>query len=199
MMKKQFTWIAGPCVIESYELCEQVLTFCQRLAKTNDIRFVFKASFDKANRTSVDSYRGPGLVEGLQILQSLKETYGVQITTDGHKAYINAVETVMSELTIVGHDIHAMYDSEVATFSVSLAVTIQETVPHIKTLFGKTEMDPSDLQSRATAIANLYKGQDKDTLLRNARAITLGAYAPGAGCDVETNVLHSPKIVYSLR
>lgn len=80
-------WIAGPCVIESLELCERVLMFCQSLAKTYGLQYVFKASFDKANRTSVNSFRGPGLEEGLQILQRLKQTYGVQVTTDVHEVH----------------------------------------------------------------------------------------------------------------
>ncbi|MFN7450886.1 MAG: 3-deoxy-8-phosphooctulonate synthase [Pirellula sp.] len=76
--------IAGPCVIQSPELCleiaESVANSCERLG----IRFVFKASFDKANRTSSGSFRGPGIDEGLAVLAKVKATIGCPVTTDVH-------------------------------------------------------------------------------------------------------------------
>lgn len=78
--------IAGPCVIESLDMCrrvaEQALGICSGLG----IGYVFKASFDKANRTSVDSYRGPGLDEGLRILAEVKREFGVPVLTDVHES-----------------------------------------------------------------------------------------------------------------
>jgi 2-dehydro-3-deoxyphosphooctonate aldolase (KDO 8-P synthase) len=76
--------IAGPCVIESRKGCLSLAGRLAALAKAENIPFVFKASYDKANRTSVDSYRGPGIIEGLEILQEVRERYGVPITTDVH-------------------------------------------------------------------------------------------------------------------
>lgn len=76
--------IAGPCVIQSLELCleiaESVAESCERLG----IQFVFKASFDKANRTSSGSFRGPGIDEGLAVLAKVKATIGCPVTTDVH-------------------------------------------------------------------------------------------------------------------
>lgn len=76
--------IAGPCVIQSIELCleiaESVAESCERLG----IQFVFKASFDKANRTSSGSFRGPGIDEGLAVLAKVKATIGCPVTTDVH-------------------------------------------------------------------------------------------------------------------
>lgn len=76
--------IAGPCVIQSVELCleiaESVAESCERLG----IQFVFKASFDKANRTSSGSFRGPGIDEGLVVLAKVKATIGCPVTTDVH-------------------------------------------------------------------------------------------------------------------
>lgn len=78
------TLIAGPCVIESLDLClkiaEQVLVACQDLG----IGYVFKASFDKANRTSGSSFRGPGMDEGLAVLDAVRSRLGVPVTTDVH-------------------------------------------------------------------------------------------------------------------
>jgi len=77
--------IAGPCVIESEDLClrvaEHVSTICRRLG----LGFVFKASFDKANRSSHASFRGLGVQEGLAILQSVKRKLGVALLTDVHE------------------------------------------------------------------------------------------------------------------
>lgn len=78
-------WIAGPCVIESFEVCERVLSFCKDLAVQHKLSFFFKASFDKANRTSIHSFRGPGLKKGLTILYDLKKKYDVAVTTDVHE------------------------------------------------------------------------------------------------------------------
>jgi 2-dehydro-3-deoxyphosphooctonate aldolase (KDO 8-P synthase) len=78
--------IAGPCVIESEE---HALMLAERLAEITSVArvpFVFKASYDKANRSSEQSYRGPGLAEGLRILNKIKERLGVPILTDVHEA-----------------------------------------------------------------------------------------------------------------
>lgn len=83
----QPTFIAGPCVIESAELLDTVA------AKLTDINahlgtdIIFKASFDKANRTSIHSFRGPGIDKGLQMLADVKSKYGLRITTDIHEAW----------------------------------------------------------------------------------------------------------------
>lgn len=82
-----FQLIAGPCVIESEE---QVLSIAAELKDVTDelgIPFTFKASFDKANRTSFYGFRGPGIEEGLRILQKVKDTYGLHICTDIHEAW----------------------------------------------------------------------------------------------------------------
>lgn len=81
------TLIAGPCVIESMELLD---TVAQKLVEINsklNTSIIFKASFDKANRTSLNSFRGPGLEKGLQMLADIKSKYNLQITTDIHESY----------------------------------------------------------------------------------------------------------------
>lgn len=78
--------IAGPCVIESRAGCLDLAGRLVRLARRMKLPLVFKASFDKANRTSVDSYRGPGLVEGLAVLAEVKRRYGVPVLTDIHES-----------------------------------------------------------------------------------------------------------------
>lgn len=80
-------FIAGPCVIESAELLNTIAAELVRIAHETDVDIVFKASFDKANRTSIHSFRGPGLERGLQMLDDVKQSYGLRITTDIHETY----------------------------------------------------------------------------------------------------------------
>jgi 2-dehydro-3-deoxyphosphooctonate aldolase (KDO 8-P synthase) len=77
--------IAGPCVIENEELTLQIAEHLRQLAKQLSVGLVFKASFDKANRTSLDAFRGPGLPEGLRILERVKRVTGLSVTTDIHE------------------------------------------------------------------------------------------------------------------
>jgi 2-dehydro-3-deoxyphosphooctonate aldolase (KDO 8-P synthase) len=79
-------FIAGPCVIENMDVLEQV---AQRLVEINtkyDVDIIFKSSFDKANRTSISSYRGPGLEKGMKMLADIKSKYGLRILTDIHES-----------------------------------------------------------------------------------------------------------------
>jgi len=76
--------IAGPCVIENEELTVSIARQLKQTATDLSVQLIFKASFDKANRTSIDSYRGPGLEQGLAILRNVKESVGLPVTTDIH-------------------------------------------------------------------------------------------------------------------
>lgn len=77
--------IAGPCVIESEQLALDTAGELKAICQTLGIPFIYKSSFDKANRTSVESYRGPGLEQGLQILEKVKQQIGVPVLTDVHE------------------------------------------------------------------------------------------------------------------
>lgn len=79
--------IAGPCVIENEKITFEVAKELKRLSGIFSCPFVFKASFDKANRTSIDSYRGPGVEKGLAVLQAVKEETGLPVTTDIHEPF----------------------------------------------------------------------------------------------------------------
>ena len=79
-------FIAGPCVIESEELLDTVARELCRLREKLDIQIVFKASFDKANRTSINSFRGPGVERGVEMLSQIKKRYNLPITTDIHES-----------------------------------------------------------------------------------------------------------------
>lgn len=81
------TFIAGPCVIESMELLETVAQELVRINQELGTDIIFKSSFDKANRTSIHSFRGPGIEKGLQMLSDIKEKYGLRVLTDIHESY----------------------------------------------------------------------------------------------------------------
>ena len=85
-MEKPFI-IAGPCVIESAELLDVVAAELKRISEQFDVPVWFKASFDKANRTSIHSFRGPGLERGLQMLADVKTKYGLPLLTDVHESF----------------------------------------------------------------------------------------------------------------
>lgn len=78
-------FIAGPCVIESADVLAEVARELVRINKKYGLQIIFKSSFDKANRTSLSSYRGPGLKKGLQMLADVKEQSGLRILTDIHE------------------------------------------------------------------------------------------------------------------
>ena len=81
------TFIAGPCVIESAELLDTVAAKLVDINKKLGIDIIFKASFDKANRTSISSFRGPGIDHGLLMLNDVKSKYGLRVLTDIHEAW----------------------------------------------------------------------------------------------------------------
>ena len=81
---KPLVLVAGPCVIEDMETCLALAKRLKGIAQSLDIPFIFKAYYDKANRSSMHSYRGPGLKKGLEILKEIKETVGVPVLSDVH-------------------------------------------------------------------------------------------------------------------
>lgn len=87
MTKNTPIFIAGPCVIESQELLNVVAEELKAINNDLGIDIIFKASFDKANRTSIRSFRGPGLEKGLEMLANVKERYGLRTLTDIHESY----------------------------------------------------------------------------------------------------------------
>ncbi len=84
ILKDRLFFIGGPCVAESYEVCRQIAEFAKSVCERLGITYIFKSSYDKANRSSVRSYRGPGIKEGLEILKRIKEEFHIPILTDIH-------------------------------------------------------------------------------------------------------------------
>lgn len=94
-----FFLIAGPCVIEDWDTCYTVASTLKQVTGELGIPYIFKASFDKANRTSVKSFRGPGMDQGLAILSKIKEDLGLPVISDIHSP--NQVEQAASVLDVI--------------------------------------------------------------------------------------------------
>lgn len=93
--------IAGPCAIESEELCLSVAEYLARICSELKIPYIFKASFDKANRTALSSFRGNGMDEGLNVLRKVKEQVGTPVLTDVHETHqVRAVSEVVDVLQV---------------------------------------------------------------------------------------------------
>jgi len=97
--KAPFVLIAGPCVIESRQSALKIAAVIQKITSKVKVPFIFKASYDKANRTSVNSFRGPGIRRGLEILQEIKERIGVPVLSDIHS--VEEVEPAAKVLDVL--------------------------------------------------------------------------------------------------
>lgn len=90
--------LAGPCVIENREIVYQCAVELKQIAEKWNLDFYFKASFDKANRTSIESFRGVGIQEGIDILREVKEKYNIKIVTDIHESWQAAQAATVADI-----------------------------------------------------------------------------------------------------
>jgi len=123
---KKLAFIAGPCVIESVDGTMDLAARLVRLADELDVPLVFKASFDKANRTSVDSYRGPGLLEGLAILKEVRDRFHVPILTDIHEPGQAAVAAEVVDILQIPAFLCRQTDLVVAAAETGKAVNVKK-------------------------------------------------------------------------
>lgn len=119
-------WIAGPCVLESRELALEIAEELSRIARTLSIQLVFKASFDKANRTSSGAYRGPGLKEGLEILNEIRKSTGLPVTTDIHESYQAEIAGEVCELLQIPAFLARQTDLLIAAAKTGRAVNVKK-------------------------------------------------------------------------
>lgn len=94
----KLTILAGPCVIESQEILEETAAGLKEIAQKLDINFVFKSSYDKANRSSINSYRGPGIDKGLAMLAKIKNDFDLPIVTDIHTPEQAAIAAEIADI-----------------------------------------------------------------------------------------------------
>lgn len=119
-------WIAGPCVLESRELALEIAEELSRVAQALSIQLVFKASFDKANRTSSGAFRGPGLKEGLEILNDIRRTTSLPVTTDIHESYQAEAAGEVCELLQIPAFLARQTDLLIAAAKTGRAVNVKK-------------------------------------------------------------------------
>jgi len=183
--------IAGPCVLETEEVARKIAGSLKEMAERLNIPFVFKASFDKANRTSIDSYRGPGLEEGLAILARIKKDFGVPVISDIHET--SQVKSAAEVLDIL----------QIPAFlcrQTDLLVAASETGKIVSVKKGQF-MSPWDMQH---VVSKLKAGGNRKILLTE-RGASLGynnlvvdmrslPVMRGLGCPVIFDATHSVQL-----
>lgn len=118
--------IAGPCVIESEELTLQIAAELQKIASARPVNLVFKASFDKANRTSGGAFRGSGIERGLEILAKVKNEIGVPVTTDIHESSQAAVAAEVCDVLQIPAFLARQTDLLIAAAQTGRAVNVKK-------------------------------------------------------------------------
>ncbi len=119
-------WILGPCVIESHDLTLSIADTLRQMAERLTVPVIFKASFDKANRTSMKSFRGPGLHEGLKTLEAVKQRTGLSVTTDVHEREHVAAVAQVCELIQVPAFLARQTDLLIAAARTGAAVNVKK-------------------------------------------------------------------------
>lgn len=158
--------IAGPCVIESADLCLRVADHLARLARRHALPVVFKASFDKANRTAHTSYRGPGLDEGLAVLDRVRRESGLPVLTDVHSPEQVAIAAQVVDVLQTPAFLARQTDLIVAAAASGLPVNIKKAQ-----FMAPADMVPVVAKARAAARA---AGVAENRILVCERGTTFG-------------------------
>jgi 2-dehydro-3-deoxyphosphooctonate aldolase (KDO 8-P synthase) len=189
--------IAGPCVIESREMAMDTAGRLAEIARTVGVPFIYKSSFDKANRSSGESFRGPGMDEGLKILSDVRAAIGVPVLTDIHEAWqIDAVSAAVDVLQTPAF-LCRQTDFIRAVAACGKPVNIKKgqfLAPH--------DMKQVVLKARAAAVA---AGGDGDTIMVCERGVSFGynnlvsdmrslAIMRETGCPVVFDATHSVQL-----
>jgi 2-dehydro-3-deoxyphosphooctonate aldolase (KDO 8-P synthase) len=189
--------IAGPCVIESREMAMDTAGRLAEIARTVGVPFIYKSSFDKANRSSGESFRGPGMDEGLKILSDVRAAIGVPVLTDIHEAWqVDAVSAAVDVLQTPAF-LCRQTDFIRAVAACGKPVNIKKgqfLAPH--------DMKQVVLKARAAAVA---AGGDGDTIMVCERGVSFGynnlvsdmrslAIMRETGCPVVFDATHSVQL-----
>lgn len=158
--ENKLTILAGPCAIETKEICFETCEKLKEITSKLDINYVFKASFDKANRSSLTSYRGLGIEKGLEILKDVKETFNVPIVTDIHEPNQAALAAEVADILQIPAFLCRQTDLLVAAAKTGKIVNIKK---------GQF-LSPYQMKSIAKKV--LDSGNDK--ILITDRGVTFG-------------------------
>ncbi len=182
------TLIGGPCVIESrdlvLEIAEAVSEICRRLG----IQFVFKASFDKANRTSASSFRGPGLDQGLAVLQAVKDQFHVPVLTDIHESYQAAIAAEVVDVLQIPAFLCRQTDLLLAAAKTGKAVNVKKGQ-----FLAPIEMSQVVKKMRAAGVENLVLTERGNSFGYNTLVVDYRSLPQlqNLGCPVIFDATHS--------
>ena len=177
-------FIAGPCVIETFDILEEVAKELVRLNNKYGINIIFKSSFDKANRTSLHSYRGPNLEKGLTMLNDIKMKYGLSLLTDIHEPY---------QAEIVGGIVDVIQIPAFLCRQTDLLVAAARTgkIINISSVSGVTgNAGQANYSASKAGIIGLTKSAARELASRN---INVNAIAPGF-VDTDMTITLSDKV-----
>lgn len=192
-----FFLIAGPCVIESRQMAFDTAGYLKEMTDELGIPFIYKSSFDKANRSSGESYRGPGIIEGLQILVDVREHFGISVLTDVHeKEQIDDVAAVVDVLQTPA------FLCRQTDFIQACAATLKPV--NIKKGQFLSPYEMKNVVDKARAAA-LDAGGDGDTIMVCERGASFGynnlvsdmrslAIMRNTGCPVVFDATHSVQL-----
>lgn len=192
-----FFLIAGPCVIESRQMAFDTAGYLKEITDELGIPFIYKSSFDKANRSSGESYRGPGIIEGLQILVDVREHFGISVLTDVHeKEQIDDVAAVVDVLQTPA------FLCRQTDFIQACAATLKPV--NIKKGQFLSPYEMKNVVDKARAAA-LDAGGDGDTIMVCERGASFGynnlvsdmrslAIMRNTGCPVVFDATHSVQL-----
>lgn len=124
--KQRFTLIAGPCVIESEEMIMEIAEKLKKICEKLEINLIFKSSFDKANRSSINGFRGPGLEEGMRILKRVKDELGLPIITDVHETWQCAEVAKTADILQIPAFLSRQTDLLIAAAETKLPINIKK-------------------------------------------------------------------------
>jgi len=156
----KLTILAGPCVIESMEVLEQTAKGLKEIAQKLDVNFVFKSSFDKANRSSINSFRGPGIEKGLKMLAKIKKEYNLPIVTDIHSPEQAAVAAEVADILQIPAFLCRQTDLLIAAAKTGKIVNIKKGQ-----FLAPEQMKP---------LINKVKEAGNDNILLTDRGVTFG-------------------------
>src|SRR5688572_780724 len=180
--------IAGPCVIESPELCLEVGRHVKRICDSLGLAYIFKASFDKANRSSNASFRGPGLEAGLKILERVKGELGVPVLTDVHETVQAAVAGRVVDVLQVPAFLARQTDLLLACGKTGKVINVKKGQ-----FMAPQEMGLAVEKIKSTGNANVML-TERGTFFGYGRLVndfTALAVMKGLGCPVVFDVTHS--------
>jgi 2-dehydro-3-deoxyphosphooctonate aldolase (KDO 8-P synthase) len=187
----KFFVIAGPCVIESLELCLRIAESLAKTAERLKLPIIFKASFDKANRTSLQSYRGPGLEAGLEILQRVKTSLKLPLLSDIHQPEQAPVAAQVLDIIQIPAFLSRQTDLLTAAARTGKIVNIKKgqfLAPH--------DMAPAVEKVRAAGNPNVWLTERGSSFGYNNLVVDMRGFAvmAGLGCPVIFDATHSVQL-----